>query len=95
MWVIGGKGGWMILQDLGGGAGVLIVDLDISDMLEMQPGEERPPTLPMRLRSSSSTTSSSMATLQYGTFLTIAISSLTVLGSRPTSWRLQVSRVAA
>ena len=70
---MGGKGGWMILQDLGGGAGVLMVDLDISDMLEMQPGEDLPPTLPIRLRSSSSTTSSSMTTLLYETFLTMAI----------------------
>ena len=32
---MGGKGGWTILQDLGGGARVLTVDLNMSDMLEM------------------------------------------------------------
>ena len=93
--VMGGKGGWTNLQDLGGRAGVLMVDLDIRDMLEMQPGDDLPPALPSRLRSSSSITSSSMATLQYGTFLTMAMRSLTCLGSLPTSCLLQVSRVAA
>ena len=42
MWVMGGKGGRTILQDLGGGAGVLMVDLDMSDILEIQPGDDRP-----------------------------------------------------
>ena len=40
-----GKGGGTILQVLGGGAGVLVlVDLDIKDMLEIHPGEFRPPS---------------------------------------------------
>ena len=74
MCVMGGKGGCTSLQVLGGGAGVrAAVERDIRDMLEMQPGDWRPPSrdsvgLPRptasELRSSSSMTSSSMATLQ-------------------------------
>ena len=84
---MGGKGGWIIFHTLGGGAGVLIVERDIRDMLEMPPGELLPPSLdsvglclpallsvglerpPICIKdvSSSSMTSSSIATLQYGT----------------------------
>lgn len=45
MCVIGGKGGWTIFQTLGGGAGVLMVERDINDMLDIPPGELRPPNL--------------------------------------------------
>ena len=62
---MGGKGSWTIFQDLGGGAGVLTVDLDMSDMLEIQPGDDQPPTPLIRLSSLSSITSSSVGTLQY------------------------------
>ena len=61
---MGGKGGWTILQDLGGGAGVLTVDLDLSDMLEIQPGDDQPLTPLIRLSSFFSITSSSVGTLQ-------------------------------
>jgi len=43
--VIGGKGGWTILHTLGGGAGVLIVERDMRDMLDIPPGELLPPSL--------------------------------------------------
>ena len=72
---MGGKGGWTILQDLGGGAGVLTVDLNMSDMLEIQPGDDQPLTPLIRLSSFFSITSSSVGTLQYGIFQTIALSS--------------------
>ena len=75
MLVMGGKGGWTILQDLGGGAGVLTVDLNMSDMLEIQPGDDQPLTPLIRLSSLFSITSSSVGTLQYGIFQTIALSS--------------------
>ena len=86
VWVMGGKGGCTILQTLGGGAGVRIVERDMRDMLDMPPGEVLPPSLdrvglclPVLDRvglellppcicikdvSSSSSTSSSIATLQ-------------------------------
>jgi hypothetical protein len=85
---MGGNGGWIILHTLGGGAGVLIVERDMSDMLDIPPGEllppsldsvglcrpaldrvglERPPICIIEV-SSSSITSSSIATLQYGTW---------------------------
>ena len=42
---MGGKGGCTILQTLGGGAGVLIVERDMRDMLDIPPGELLPPSL--------------------------------------------------
>ena len=69
-----GKGGATNFHSLGGGAGVLMVDRDISETLETPPGEDRPPYLegvgllcPYISSSSSFTTSSTTATLQYGT----------------------------
>ena len=83
---MGGKGGCTILQTLGGGAGVRIVERDMRDMLDMPPGELLPPSLDrvglclpaldrvglellppcicIKDVSSSSSTSSSIATLQ-------------------------------
>jgi len=43
--VMGGKGGCTILQTFGGGAGVLIVERDMRDILEIPPGELLPPSL--------------------------------------------------
>ena len=42
VWVRAGKGGATILHSRGGGAGVLMVDLDIRETLETAPGEIRP-----------------------------------------------------
>ena len=50
----------------------------MSDMLEIQPGDDQPPTPLIRLSSLSSITSSSVGTLQYGTFQTIAMSSANI-----------------
>lgn len=119
--VMGGNGGWTILQERG--AGVRVETLDICDTLDIPPGLLRPPLdmvgldrpvirdivgldRPVATRddmglqltspsSSSSIISSIMATLQYGTFLIIAMSSVTGLGSLPMSCLLQVSKVAA
>lgn len=76
---MGGKGGWTRDQVLGGGgAGVrpvdtcedLAVERDMRLTLEIQPGELRPPSREARSSvPSSQGFSSSMATLQYGTFL--------------------------